>query len=141
MPGEESLKQQQYYANKGNHFWKLMFMVFDEPFSSDYETRKLLLVRNHIAVWDVLAFCEREGSLDSKIKNEVANDFEELYDSYPNIKFVFFSSKNASKFYDKYAVRRDGIQYAILPSPSGANASKSFSQKLEEWKILAIHSK
>ncbi|HLA54482.1 MAG TPA: DNA-deoxyinosine glycosylase [Flavobacterium sp.] len=137
MPGEESLRLQQYYANKGNHFWKLMFSVFNEPFSSDYETRKSLLVKNHIAIWDVLAFCEREGSLDSKIKNEVANDFETFYDSHPNLRAVFFSSKAASKFYDKYAVRRKGIEYAILPSPSGANAGKTFSQKLEEWKILA----
>lgn len=137
MPGEESLRQQQYYANKGNQFWKLLFAIFDEPFSLEYETRKALLVKNNIAVWDVLSHCERAGSLDSKIKNEVPNDFTQFHTAHPKITTVFFSSKNAAKYYDKYAGRLDHIQYHILPSPSGANAGKTFLQKFDEWKIVS----
>lgn len=136
MPGEQSLKRQQYYANKGNHFWKLMFTIFKEPFSDDYEIRKQLLETKGIAVWDVLAFCEREGSLDSKIKKEVVNDFESFYKLHPAIKTVFFSSKAAAKFYDKFSVRKPDLQYLVLPSPSGANAGKTFAQKLDGWEII-----
>lgn len=143
MPGEKSLELQEYYGNRGNQFWKLLFTIFQETFSQDYETKKALLKRHHIAVWDVLEYCEREGSLDSRIKNEKANDFEQFYSAHPNIKSVLFSSKNAAVYYDKYVGRREGVGYYVLPSPSGANATKSFNEKLLEWKekILPLISK
>ncbi len=136
MPGEKSLELQEYYGNKGNSFWKLLFTLFDKPLPKEYTEKKQLLEENDIALWDVLAYCERTGSLDSNIKNEKANDFESFYKQYPNIKNVFFSSKNASNFYDKYVGRKKDLQYFILPSPSGANASKSFLQKLDEWEAI-----
>ncbi|MBL7867356.1 MAG: DNA-deoxyinosine glycosylase [Flavobacterium lindanitolerans] len=136
MPGEKSLELQEYYGNKGNSFWKLLFTLFNRPLPKEYIEKKQLLEENNIALWDVLAYCERTGSLDSNIKNEKANDFESFYKQYPNIKHVFFSSKNASNFYDKYVGRKKDLQYSILPSPSGANASKSFLQKLEEWEAI-----
>lgn len=136
MPGEKSLELQEYYGNKGNSFWKLLFTLFDQPLPATYAEKKQLLEENDIALWDVLAYCERTGSLDSNIKNEKANDFESFYKKYPSIKHVFFSSKNASTFYDKYVGRKEDMHYMILPSPSGANASKSFMQKLEEWEAI-----
>jgi hypoxanthine-DNA glycosylase len=136
MPGEKSLKLQQYYGNRGNHFWKLLYNVLDKPFTEDYENRKNLLNDSGIALWDVLANCEREGSLDSNIKNAQANNFEAFHELYPQIKIVFFSSKNAEKFYEKFAGKKNGIEYYTLPSPSGANATKNFQQKLDEWKLI-----
>lgn len=136
MPGEKSLELQEYYGNRGNSFWKLLFTLFDQEVTHDYTIKKALLKTQHIALWDVLEFCERTGSLDSNIKNEITNDFKSFYEHYPQIEHVFFSSKNAAKYYDKYVGRRSGIQYTTLPSPSGANASKSFLQKLEEWKAI-----
>ncbi|RRJ93376.1 DNA-deoxyinosine glycosylase [Flavobacterium macacae] len=136
MPGEKSLELQEYYGNRGNSFWKLLFTLFDQPLPENYAEKKQLLIEKNIALWDVLEFCERTGSLDSNIKNEKVNDFKSFYKKYPNIKHVFFSSKNASNYYDKYVGRRIDVQYTILPSPSGANASKSFLQKLEEWKAI-----
>ena len=134
MPGEKSLQLQQYYGNRGNQFWRLLYAVFNKELQMDYADRIKLLHDHDIALWDVLQFCEREGSLDSKIKNEVANDFPTFYRNYPNIKHVFFSSKNAAAYYDKYVGRKDSIIYEVLPSPSGANASMTFAQKLEVWK-------
>ena len=133
MPGEKSLELQQYYGNRGNQFWKLLFTILKQPFTTDYEERKNLLRTYGIALWDVLQYCEREGSLDSKIKNELPNDFNSFYNKYPNIKNVLFSSKNASVYYNKYAEYKNGIVYDVLPSPSGANASMSFIKKLDVW--------
>lgn len=136
MPGEKSLELQEYYGNRGNSFWKLLFTLFDQKLPETYLEKKQLLEENNIALWDVLEFCERTGSLDSNIKNEVANDFEAFYEKYPSIKYVFFSSKNASNYYDKYVGRRNDLKYTVLPSPSGANASKTFLQKLSEWEAI-----
>lgn len=140
MPGEKSLELQEYYGNRGNQFWKLLFAIIGKDFSYDYTIKKELLKENSIALWDVLQYCEREGSLDSKIKNEIPNDFETFYKAYPNIKNIFFSSKNAALYYDKYVEKKESIAYDILPSPSGANASKSFVEKLQIWreKILPL---
>lgn len=140
MPGEKSLQLQEYYGNRGNQFWRLLFTMLDLPVSHEYRDKLQLLEDYRIAVWDVLESCEREGSLDSNIKNECPNDFKSFYASYPKIKHVLFSSKNAAAYYDKYVGRRNDISYHTLPSPSGANATKSFQQKLEEWseKIMPL---
>ncbi len=135
MPGERSLAENQYYANNGNQFWKLVFEVFGTPFSKDYEERKALLQRHGIAVWDVLESCERKGSLDSNIMNEVPNDFEAFFSAHPHITHVFFSSKNAARYYERFVERKSNIEYHILPSPSGAYPMK-FADKLERWKML-----
>jgi hypoxanthine-DNA glycosylase len=134
MPGEKSLELQQYYGNRGNHFWKILFEILGEDFSREYIDRIGLVHKYKIALWDVLQFCEREGSLDSNIKNEIPNDFEAFYKKYPQIRYVFFSSKNAAAYYDKYVGRKDGIIYEVLPSPSGANASMRYNEKVLAWK-------
>jgi hypoxanthine-DNA glycosylase len=65
MPGDRSLKLNQYYGHNGNNFWKIIFTICEEPFSPDYEKRKNVLLNNNLALWDVLQACEREGSSDS----------------------------------------------------------------------------
>jgi hypoxanthine-DNA glycosylase len=137
MPGDQSIAKQQYYGNKGNHFWKIIFTIFSEEYSTSYDDRKTFLKKHKIALWNVLASCIREGSSDSKITNEAINDFVSFHKQYPNIKHVFFESKSAAKFYHKYSAPQPGISYHILPSTSGLNAGTSFSQKVEMWKILA----
>lgn len=136
MPGERSLALQQYYGHPGNHFWKIMFRLFDEEFTTDYPTRIALLKVHHIALWDVLKYCEGVGSADTAIKNEVPNDFDVFHAEYPNIHTVIFASRQAEKFHKKYVGKQEGIAYHTLPSPSGAYASKSLQQKLEEWKLI-----
>lgn len=136
MPGERSLALQQYYGHPGNQFWKLLFAVFAEPFSADYGKRVELLKTHRIALWDVLSHCEREGSSDAKIKNEIPNDFDRFYADNPQIRHVFFDSLTVKRFYKKYIGERHEVSYHSLPSPSGQYASMSFGDKLEQWQIL-----
>ena len=136
MPGDRSLQMQQYYGHRGNGFWKLLFAVFAVPFSEDYEVRKDLLRRNHIALWDVLAACEREGSADANITNAVPNDFAGFYRSFPNIKAVCFAGKKAEAMYRRYVAHPAGIGQYTLPSPSGAYAALGFHDKLAAWRVI-----
>ncbi len=136
MPSEESLRLQQYYGHKSNQFWKILFTLFNKPFSLDYKERVVLLIDNGIAVWDVLQSCEGEGSADSDIRAEKANDFTHLFSRHPNIKHVFFTSKKAEEFYKKYVGFRSDIVYTTLPSPSSANARMSLARKTEEWSVI-----
>jgi hypoxanthine-DNA glycosylase len=136
MPGTKSLELNQYYGHKQNNFWKFMFEILNEDFSNDYEIRKALLQKNKIALWDVLQFCDRVGSLDSAIKNEIANDFETFLKSHPNIKTILFNGQKAAAFFKKYVHLKKEYNLITLPSSSPANAGKSFQSKLEEWKII-----
>jgi hypoxanthine-DNA glycosylase len=136
MPGAQSLALSQYYGNSRNAFWKILFTVFDAPFSTDYEERKSFLVQNHIALWDVLQDCLREGSLDSAIEQEVPNDFDSFLKAHPNIKHIFFNGQKAAAYFRKYANVGNDYHLVTLPSTSPAHAGKSFELKLNEWKII-----
>lgn len=136
MPGERSLALQQYYGHAGNQFWKIMYFLFDKPFSKDYENRTKLLLSNGISLWDVLEYCDGVGSLDSNIINEKANDFITFYNNHPAVKHVFFTSKQAATYYDAYVKRKSHLNYYLLPSPSRMNTWKTFDEKLDEWKII-----
>lgn len=136
MPGIRSLELQQYYGHPGNHFWKILFRLFDEPFTTEYARRIELLHRHRIALWDVLSHCEGEGSADTAIVNEIANDFDAFYAAHPHIRHTFFDSRHAEKFYDKHVGRRPDVVYGMLPSPSGAYARLSLDEKVEQWKVI-----
>lgn len=136
MPGLRSLELQQYYGHHGNHFWKILFRLFDEPFTTDYDKRIDLLIRKDIALWDVLSHCEGEGSADTAIRNEIANDFAAFYEQYPKIQHVFWDSRHAEKFYRKHVGLNPDKTYGLLPSPSGAYAQLSLDQKVERWRVI-----
>ncbi|MGG7036125.1 MAG: DNA-deoxyinosine glycosylase [Flavobacterium sp.] len=136
MPGEQSLKLNQYYGHGGNAFWKLIFTIFKEPFSTDYETRKAFLLQNNIALWDVLEACEREGSADSEIRKEVPNDFESFFTNHPKIKLITFNGHNAERYFTKRVKIENNFTFITLPSTSPANARKTFEEKLSEWMII-----
>lgn len=137
MPGTKSLELNQYYGHNQNNFWKFMFTIFKEDFSNDYATKKALLQKNKIALWDVLQFCDRVGSLDSAIKNEIANDFETFLKEHSNIKTILFNGQKAAAFFKKYVQLKNSYQLITLPSTSPANASKTYQSKLEEWQIIS----
>lgn len=133
MPGAMSLTLDQYYGHPRNHFWKLISTVFNEELPTEYHLKKEMLIKNKIAVWDVLQDCEREGSLDSAIMKEVPNDFTEFLKQHPNIRLIAFNGQKAAAFFRKHVGITDIYDFLTLPSTSPANAGKSFEQKLNEW--------
>lgn len=138
MPSEESLRQQKYYGNPRNHFWELVFSQFNITMSYDYDERSTFLLNHKIALWDVFYCAEREGSLDSNIKNGVLNDFESFFKRYPNIKYIFFNgSKAEDQFKRSFKNLYNQFQHFSLPSSSPAN-TKPLSEKKKEWSKILI---
>lgn len=135
MPGEESLRQQQYYAHPRNLFWPYIYQIFGEKPDAEYEKRAQFLHDKKIALWDVFRSCEREGSLDSNIQNEKPNDIAGLLEGLPNIKYVFCNGGTAWKEFRKKALPQINRRvYPVqLPSTSPANASISYESKLKQW--------
>ena len=130
LPGEESLKQAQYYAHPRNTFWKI---IFNEAYSEDYSAKCELLLKNHIALWDMVHSGNREGSLDSDIKNEIPNDIEGLLNEYQGISTILLNGKKAEAMYKRY-FNQIPVHTITLPSTSPANAKVSFEEKLKVWK-------
>jgi len=136
MPGIKSLEAHQYYAHPRNAFWQIMFRMFNTPFSENYKDRKKLILENNLALWDTLKLCYREGSLDTNIKDEEANEIDKLLEKYPKIHSIIFNGKNAEKFYKRYFKKKEHINYRTLPSTSPANAMKQFDEKFAEWQVI-----
>jgi len=137
MPGVESLRLQQYYANPRNQFWKILYELFDTQASEIYEKRVSFIKDKEIAVWDVIGNCYREGSLDSKIREEKVNDFSALFKAYPNIKTVMFNGGKAYETYKKWIgfSMPPGITFQKLTSSSPAN-TKRYEEKLRAWSVI-----
>ena len=133
LPGEESLKQVKYYAHPRNAFWKIMFTVFNETYSKDYSAKCELLLKNHIALWDMVHSGIREGSLDSDIKNEIPNDIERLLNEYQGISTILLNGKKAEAMNKRY-FSQIPVNTITLPSTSPANARLRFEDKLNVWK-------
>jgi hypoxanthine-DNA glycosylase len=136
LPGEESLRRQEYYAHPRNLFWPILFALCGGVPQCDYAA-KLVFARTHrVALWDVCARAEREASADATIRREQPNAIETLLDAHPLIGAVAFNGAGARRLYDRYFRRRPAIAYLALPSTSPAYAGLDFAAKLERWSAL-----
>jgi hypoxanthine-DNA glycosylase len=135
FPGAASLAAQQYYAHPRNQFWKLAgALVGEDLYGLPYAERLPRLLAHRFGLWDGLAACEREGSLDSAIRKPAANDFERLHRLCPALETVGFNGQASGKFAPQFAAA--GYRTLVLPSSSPAHMALSFEQKLERWRGL-----
>jgi TDG/mug DNA glycosylase family protein len=136
IPGKESLKQNQYYAHAQNAFWKIMGELVGAHPQLPYAERLQKLTASRIALWDVLKTCERQGSLDSEIQNETANDFASFFKKHPHITHVFFNGAKAEQSFNKFVSGKQALPPLILqrlPSTSPAHAGLPYAEKLQAW--------
>ncbi len=133
FPSIKSFEENFYYAHPRNQFWKLLAGVFGEKEPKTLEQKRAFLKRYGIALWDVVKSCKRQNSLDSNLKDMEPNDLRGLFKRYPNIKKIYFTSKTALKFYERYFRDLD-MERDYLDSPSPAYAKKSFKEKLKSWR-------
>ncbi|MFA6688974.1 MAG: DNA-deoxyinosine glycosylase [Sphaerochaetaceae bacterium] len=132
MPSVASLSEAQYYAHPRNAFWPIMARLLDGPVST-YDEKHRLLTEHRIALWDVVAACEREGSLDSAITSSVANALEPFFQSHPEIRLVCFNGRTAQALYRRHVgVFPIGTDFRCLPSTSPAN-TMAFERKYEAY--------
>jgi hypoxanthine-DNA glycosylase len=137
MPGKKSLEQNQYYANPQNAFWKIMGELAGAYPHFSYEERLDSLTSAGIALWDVLACCERSTSLDSHIRKESANDFASFFALHPNITQVFFNGSKAEQCFIKFVQGKQTLpplKLNRLPSTSPAHAGMRYADKLQAWR-------
>ena len=137
FPSVKSREGQFFYHHKQNRFWKVLSAVVNDVLPETIDEKKEFLLRNHIAVWDVIASCDIEGSSDSSIKNAVPNNFSDILKAAP-IRQIYTNGGTAYKLYHKYCEKMTGIKAVKLPSTSPPNASYSLDRLIGEWNVIEI---
>lgn len=143
MPGIRSLEAQQYYAHPQNAFWKILGDLYGAPVAT-YQQRVALIKKNNLALWDVLKFCRRRGSLDNRIENSSieVNDFEFFLRSRPLIRRVFFNGAKAEQEFKKRVIPELPAAFLArlalkrLPSTSPAHATLRSADKMKAWQAV-----
>ena len=138
FPGVASLQAQQYYGHPQNQFWRILAAIWpDRPMNTSadsYQNRSEWLLTRQLGVWDVYAACEREGSLDSSIRNPVLNDFSALRQWCPALCVI--AHNGGESFKHARHTRLLGLPVYKLPSTSPANASWGFERKRVAWQAV-----
>lgn len=132
FPSVKSREAKFFYGHPQNRFWRVVSAVMNEGCPSTVEEKRAFLLRNGIAVWDVIKSCDITGSSDSSIKNAVPNDLSEIFAA-ADIKAVFCNGKASYAMYRKYQEKQTGRTAEVLPSTSPANAAYGIERLIEEW--------
>jgi putative G/U mismatch-specific DNA glycosylase len=131
MPSVTSLEKQEYYGFAHNRFWKILHAQFGMPIAT-YEQKKAIILTHHMILWDVIGECEREGSLDSAIRNEKVNPIDELLEAYPEISIIICNGRKSYELFQKHFAHLDK-QVIYLPSTSNANRTIKEEALFAKW--------
>ena len=135
FPSVKSRENQFFYGHPQNRFWKVLAQVTGEEVPKTIEEKKALLLRNRIAIWDVIHSCKIIGSSDSSIQDVVVNDFSNILKN-ANIENIYANGGKAYELYRKYAFEKTGREIIKLPSTSPANAGWSLERLCEAWEQI-----
>ena len=108
-----------------------MHAQFGMPIAT-YEQKKAIILTHHMILWDVIGECEREGSLDSAIRNEKVNPIDELLEAYPEISIIICNGRKSYELFQKHFAHLDK-QVIYLPSTSNANRTIKEEALFAKW--------
>lgn len=135
FPSVKSRENRFFYGHPQNRFWKVLALIFEAEVPQTIPEKKAFLLCHKVAVWDVIASCEIEGSSDSSIRNVVTNDLRDILDT-AEIKQIYVNGKKAEQLYRKYIEPKTGRTAICLPSTSPANAAWSVKRLVEAWSVI-----
>lgn len=134
FPGAASLQAAQYYAHPRNAFWPIMAVLLGEPdlAARPYAERLPVLRQHRVALWDAVAACRREGSLDTAIEQAEPSDLAGLLRRLPALQAI--GCNGALAYRQTLAVLgRQALPVLRLPSSSPAHAGMGQAAKTEAW--------
>lgn len=137
LPSVKSRENEFYYGHPRNRFWRVLAKIFAEEIPCTIQEKIEFLLRNKIALWDVIHSCEIRGSSDSSIKNAVPNRIEEILCA-AKIRKIILNGGAAFSLYKKFfggtLEQEYGAKAIRLPSTSPANAACSLETLVEIWR-------
>lgn len=135
FPSVKSRETEFFYGHPQNRFWKVLANVFGEEVPRDIKEKRDFLLRNHVALWDVIFSCDIVGSSDASISNVKPNDLRVILDN-ADIQKIFVNGKTAEKYYRKYIEPEIKIRAICLPSTSPANAAWNLERLTDAWSVI-----
>lgn len=137
FPSVKSRETAFFYGHPQNRFWRIMANLFETNVPQTIEEKKYLLNAHHMALWDVVASCNIEGSADSSMRDVIVNDLSPILSQCP-IEKICVNGKTAEKYYNKYTYAQTQRQALLLPSSSPANAAWSLERLTEVWRSIIL---
>lgn len=135
FPSVKSRENDFYYGHPQNRFWRVLAGIFKEEPPDCVQAKKAFLLRNGIAIWDVICSCEIEGSSDSSIRNVTPNDIGLILQNSP-VERIYGNGDKACQLYRKFCLEKTKKEIIKLPSTSPANAAFSLERLIESWKVI-----
>lgn len=133
FPSVKSREEMFFYGHKQNRFWRVIAAVLEQNLPVTMNEKRKLLIDGGIALWDVIASCEINGSSDTSIKKVEVNDLSKIF-SEADIRRVFVNGKTAEKYYNRLILPKTCRNCECLPSTSPANAAWKLEALIEYWK-------
>lgn len=135
FPSVKSREGAFFYHHPQNRFWRVISSLYTEELPDKVETKKEMLLRNKIAVWDVIKSCEIMGSSDRSIRNVISNDISGILET-SHIKIIIANGGTAFRLYMKHIYPKTKVEIIKLPSTSPANAAFSLEMLIHEWSYI-----
>ncbi len=132
FPSIDSFDKAFYYAHPRNQFWKILSALSNYPINNQ-DQKIWLLKKSKIALWDMVASCSRDNSLDTSLEEIEVNNIASFVEEHSSIKRVAFTGRLAEKLY-KIHFEYLELETVYLPSPSSAYAKMSLEQKIEIYR-------
>ena len=133
FPSVKSREAQFYYGHPQNRFWPVLAALCCEETPRSREEKERLLVRHHVALYDVIESCTIVGSSDSSIDDVIVTDLAPLLAQSEIGANIYTNGGKAHQLYMKYTFPTLGIPAVKLPSTSPANAAFSLERLMREW--------
>ena len=135
FPSVKSRETGFFYGHAQNRFWRVTAAVFGCPVPATIPEKRAFLLGNRIALWDVLASCEIDGSADASIRDVCPNDLAPILAAAP-ITRIFTNGAAADALYTHWQLPIVGIPAVRLPSTSPANAAWSLERLIDAWRVI-----
>jgi hypoxanthine-DNA glycosylase len=136
FPSAKSREDEFYYAHPRNRFWEMLsYITKTDQIPGNIYEKKTMLLKNKIALWDVVKSCDIDGSSDNSITNVTPTDLPAILKN-ASIKQIFFNGDKAYRLYKTHWLKHIAVETIKLPSTSPANASYDLDRLIQAWRII-----
>lgn len=132
FPSVLSRRNDFYYGNPQNRFWRVMARCLGEPCPQAIPEKRAMLLAHGVALWDVIASCDIKGSNDASIRNVRPVDLEHVART-ARLEAVICNGATAGRLYRRWLEPQTGMAATVLPSTSPANAAWNLERLTVRW--------
>ncbi len=132
FPSVKSREASFYYAHPQNRFWRVLAACFGGETPLTTEEKRAFLIKNKVALWDVVDSCEIKGSSDASIRGALPADIARICREAP-IRRIILNGRTAERYFRRFFPDFP-IAAVTAPSTSPANAACGLCKLTDAWR-------